>query len=314
MKTSSETEMPGSAVIFEYSQTGQLTETVDALVAPLRAAGWQVRRVRIELAAPYPFPWPITRFFGVFPACTDERAVADLAPPSAEMYSSPGELVILAYQVWYLAPSLPARALLLRHREIFAGRDVLTVVACRNMWYSAVAETNRHLAVAGARGVGTITTIDTRAQFLTLVTTLRWLLLGRRDGALFGRAGVGGDELARVGALGIDIARTKSRDEIAAALRAADSAPVVPMLAAADMLAGKEFRRWGAVIRQASRFGAAARVTTLTGFVGSLGLAIAVGFPILAAAELLGGSRFDRIVRTRLAASLRMPVPAGAAS
>lgn len=293
------------AVVFEYTQTGQLSEVVDALVTPMAAAGWRIRRVGIRPATPYPFPWPVSRFFGVFPACVDEHATLDLANADHELRSAPDELVILAYQVWYLAPSLPTRALLTEHGEMFADRDVLTVVACRNMWYSAAAEVQRRLSAAGARRVGTVAAIDTRAQAITFVTTLRWLLTGPRDGAWFGRAGVGTDELGRVRELGIRLAVS---DNLAATLRTSDAAPIMPVLAAADLLAGMAFCRVGAAMRRASGYGAPARAATMAGFVAALGFAIVSGLPALTVARLLGGSRFDRRVSARVAALLDRPV------
>ena len=46
------------------------------------------------------------------------------------------DLVILAYQVWYLAPSGPITAFLKSEagRRLLHGRPVVTVIACRNMW------------------------------------------------------------------------------------------------------------------------------------------------------------------------------------
>ncbi|UGT41920.1 hypothetical protein LTV02_00365 [Nocardia yamanashiensis] len=287
------------AVVFEYTQTGQLSEVVDALVAPMAAAGWRIRRVAVRPATPFPFPWPVLRFFGVFPACVDQDAIIELADD--EFHSAPDELVIFAYQVWYLAPSLPARSLLAKHSELFTGREVLSVVACRNMWYSAAAEVQGRLADVGARAVGTVAAIDTRAQAITFVTTLRWLLTGPRDGTVFGRAGVGADELERIGVLG---ARLADADDRAAVLRKSDAAPVVPVLAAADLLAGKAFRRFGAVIRRAAGRGPLAWAGAMTGFVATLGVAIATGLPALAVARLLFGSHFDRWVTARVAATL----------
>ncbi|MFR9752992.1 hypothetical protein ACL02S_18420 [Nocardia sp. 004] len=293
-----------TAVVFEYSQTGQLTESVDALVAPLITSGWRVRRIAVEPVRPFPFPWPVPRFFGVFPACVDEDATVDLATPVSELHSKPGELVILAYQVWYLAPSLPIRTLLNRHRDIFAEREVLTLVVCRDKWYSAAVEVHRRLTEMGARIAGAVAAIDTRAHALTLVSTLRWLLFGKRDGSWFGRAGVGPEELSRLAELGERIAEQKSADEIAAVLRDNDSAPVMPVLAAADLMAGKMFRRWGGGIRRASLIGAPARVAMLMAFVIWLGIAIIAGLPVLALARLIGGERFDRAVRARVAVAL----------
>ena len=131
----------------------------------------------------------------------------ELVVPPGGFDTAPDELVILACQVWYLAPSLPVRSLVTRHPEAVQGRDVITLVACRNMWYSAMVEMSQLLRRAGARRVDVVAATDTRPSSTTLVTTLRWLLTGRRGPFLrFGRAGVGDDELARVAQVGQRIA------------------------------------------------------------------------------------------------------------
>lgn len=292
-----------TVVVVEYSQTGQLGEAVDALVGPLLAAGWQVRHIGIEPVPSFPFPWPVTRFFGVFPECVDENSTVPVTSAGSELSTAPADLVIFAYQVWYLAPSLPMRSVLARHPELFADRDVLPLIACRNMWYSAAAEVHRRLREIGARQLGTAAVIDTRPQALTLVTTLRWLLLGRRTGAVFGRAGIGGDELERLGVLGAGLLATTCAQDVRALLHEQNAAPVVPVLAAADLLAGKAFRRWGAVIRRSSALGSGARAAGLGAFAVSLGLAIVLGLPSLALLRALGGRRFDRFVQARVSAS-----------
>jgi hypothetical protein len=47
------------AVVYLYSQTGQLREVADALTAPLVARGWEVRWVPVQPRVAFPFPWPI---------------------------------------------------------------------------------------------------------------------------------------------------------------------------------------------------------------------------------------------------------------
>jgi hypothetical protein len=131
---------------------------------------------------------------------------------------------------------------------------------------------------------------DTRAQATTFVTTLRWLLTGRRDPFLwFGRAGIGDVELARIAAVGQRLAGHERCPR--------DAAPVVATLAAADLLAGQAFRRWGATVRSARRFGAVAHVASLATFVLSLGIGILVGLPLIGGAAIAGGARFDTWVR-----------------
>ena len=70
----------------------------------------------------------------------------------------------------------------------------------------------------------------------------------------------------------------------------------MPTLAAADLLAGKVFRRWGATVRSARRFGALAQAATLATFVLGLGIGIVVGMPLIGCAALAGGARFDTAV------------------
>ncbi|MFD0363644.1 hypothetical protein ACFQZZ_19525 [Nocardia sp. GCM10030253] len=273
------------AVVFSYSQTGQLTETVRAFTDALVEAGWQIRRVAVTPAEPYPFPWPVRKFFGVFPDSVDEQAVIDLDTTSSELRVEPGELVILAYQVWFLAPSLPMRTLLNAHPDLFADRDVLSVIACRNMWYSAAVEVGRRLETLGARHLGAVVATDTRPQFVTMVTTLRWLLGGKREaGGIFGRAGIDDRELTRVRDCGTDWA---------AGTPDVTGTQVVYPIAGADLFAGKLFRRWGALIRAAARRGPVLRAITLTAFVGTLATSVLL-MPLLALLALPMHRRIDR--------------------
>jgi hypothetical protein len=283
-------QLPPRAVVYLYSQTGQLREVADALTAPLVARGWDIRWVDVQPRIAFPFPWPIRRFFGVFPAAVDPEALVELVEPAGGFATGPEELAILAYQVWYLAPSLPIRSLLKAHPDAFRDRRVVSLIACRNMWYSAAIEVRGLLRSAGARSVEVVAATDTRPQSTTFVTTLRWLLTGRREPFLwFGRAGVGAAELARVADVGQCIAESGQCSQ--------DAAPIVPTLAAADLLAGKMFRRWGSTVRSVRRFGTGAQAASLAIFVVGLGIGIAVGLPLIACAALAGGARFDRGVR-----------------
>ncbi|MFF4550198.1 hypothetical protein [Streptomyces sp. NPDC001435] len=324
--------------VYWYSQTGQLLESVSAVTDPLEKAGWEIRKVEIRPREPFPFPWPVRRFFGVFPACVDPEGAPEITarPPVAE--DDDADLVVFAFPVWYLAPALPMRALVGAEPKAFDGRAVVGLVACRNMWYSAAVEVQRLLQAAGGRYLGTIAAVDTASAGVTFVTTLRWLLAGKREASWgFPRAGVGTDELDRLALLGERIAelapaqselapaqselapaqpelapeqaepasRTATEealaDRVRAVLAAHDAAPVHYPLAAADLLAGKVFRVWGPVIRAAGRRGEAQR-TVLTGvFVLWLFGAILAGLPAVVVARVLFKAGFDAAVARRLA-------------
>ena len=286
MPSESTSSGPGRrAVVYLYTQTGQLRDVADALTAPLVDHGWQVRWVPVRPSVAFPFPWPIRAFFGVFPDAVDPDASVDLVEPIQGFASEPGELVVLASQVWFLAPSVPVRSLLTAHPEAVRDRDVVCLLACRNMWYSAAVELSRLLADMGARRSRVIAATDTRSSLTSLVTTLRWLLTGRREPFLwFGPAGVGSDELTRIAEAGRRLAQGQSLPD--------DAAPVAPALAAADLLAGSIFRSWGRAIRSARRVGPAATAVSLTGFVVALAVGIAVGLPVITIAASAGGPRF----------------------
>ncbi|MFC9993828.1 hypothetical protein [Nocardia sp. NPDC127526] len=292
------------AVVFHYSQTGQLTDAVEAFTAPLTAAGWRIRNVAVTPARPYPFPWSVPAFFGVFPACVDEHAEIELATPESEFRAEPGELIVFAYQVWYLAPSVPMRTVLNTHPELFAGREVVSVVACRKMWHSAVLEVDRRLAALGARHLGAVVATDTRPQFITLITTLRWMFGGRRGGrGPLGRAGVDDRELERLRACGRDWAEPGTDSAIV-------TAPVVYPVAGADLLAGRLFRRWGRVIRAGARRNRALGAVTVGAFVVWLGLSLAI-MPLGVLLALPLHRRLDRAIDRALGevTSLRRPGP-----
>lgn len=278
------------AVVYYYSQTGQLCEVADALTAPLHDAGWRVRWVAVQPRTPFPFPWPLRRFFGVFPDAVDPAASVRLIEPAGGFGSDPDELVIIAYQVWFLAPSLPARSLLTAHPEAVRDRSVISLVACRNMWYSAATEVAALLRDAGARRIEAVAATDTHRSATTLVTTLRWLLTGEREPFWwFHRAGVSDDELDRVTAVGEGLARTGRVS--------GDAAPVVPALAVADLLAGRVFRRWAAASRAARRLGPAGYGLSLVGFACALTVGILVGLPLIALVAAAGGTRFAAAVQ-----------------
>jgi len=166
-----------------YSQTGQLAAVTEQIVAPLRddpRIDLHVETLRPRQA--YPFPWPFFRFFDAFPESAHLRA------PALEPLSLTGEedfdLVILPWQVWFLAPSLPVTGFL-KHpvaARLLHGKPVVSVIACRNMWLLAYDKFQAMLAATGARLIDNVVLTDPGPTFATFVTTPMWLLTGRKAG------------------------------------------------------------------------------------------------------------------------------------
>ncbi len=114
-------------LVVHFSQTGQLARVARRLVSPLTDANnVELVEETLRQRPPYPFPWPLWRFLDAMP----ETVL--LEPPALEPYSVRADgrfdLIILAYQVWYLAPSGPMTAFLKSEagKRLLRGRPVVT--------------------------------------------------------------------------------------------------------------------------------------------------------------------------------------------
>lgn len=185
-------------LVIDYSQSGQLTRIAERILAPLRQAGdVEVRVETLRPLQPYPFPWTFFSFFDAFPES------AHLVAPTLEPMSLNGDedfdLVILPYQVWFLAPSLPITAFLKDPlaRRLLKGKPVVTVIACRNMWMMAHEKMKLLLSQCGARLVDNVVLTDPSPTLVTLVTTPYWLLTGHKRLLGFAPAGIDNGSIAR---------------------------------------------------------------------------------------------------------------------
>ena len=85
------------------------------------------------------------------------------------------DLIIVFYQVWFLAPSLPVTAFLQHPLAgvLFNNKPVITVIACRNMWLKAQEKMKMMLTHLGARLIDNVVLFDRGNVFATLITTPR---------------------------------------------------------------------------------------------------------------------------------------------
>lgn len=288
-------------LVVTWSQSGQLTGIVDRVVAPLRAAGHAVQVETLQPATPFPFPWPVIDFVDAFPECV-QLDPPPLAPLSSAVDGN-FDLILLAYQVWYLAPSLPMTAFLqsAEARRLLAGKPVVTLVACRNMWLTAQQTMRRLIAGAGGRLIDHIAFTDRGHPLATFITTPRWVLTGRRD-AFFGLppAGVAEDDVrgaARFGralAAGLDRDAEKNGEPMLQGLAAVT---VNPRLAISEKAGSRAFRVWSKLIRLAGKRGQWRRRALLALFAVYLVCMIVTVVPL----SLLVQSALKPLLRGRLA-------------
>jgi hypothetical protein len=86
------------------------------------------------------------------------------------------DLVIIAYQVWFLSPSLPVTGFLKSEAaRVLKGKPVVTLIVCRNMWLTAQEKMKTLIASKGGHLIDNVALVDRGAPWTTFVTTPRWL-------------------------------------------------------------------------------------------------------------------------------------------
>ncbi|KAF7600469.1 MAG: dialkylrecorsinol condensing enzyme [Candidatus Dactylopiibacterium carminicum] len=250
-------------LVLAYSQSGQLDAIVECILAPLREdERFAIHVERLHPEPAFPYPWSLHRFFDAFPES------AHLVPPPLAPLGLSGkedfDLVILPWQVWSLAPSQPVTAFL-RHpvaARLLAGRPVVSVIGCRNMWLLAHEKFKALLATTGARLLDNVVLTDRAPTLVTLLTTPLWLLTGKK--AWFGLppAGVSSTEIARCARFGRALRDALLEDRERgdqALLTGLAAVQANPRLLASERAGTRSFQLWGRLLRAAGGSGAASR-------------------------------------------------------
>lgn len=258
-------------LVVYYTQTGQLGAVVRRLTAPLADRPDVVLRLLpLEPEPAYPFPWPFFRFLDAFP----ESVYLDPPPlkPIEVAADESFDLIILAYQVWFLSPSLPVTAFLKSEtgRRLLAGKPIVTIIACRNMWLMAQEKMKQLLTDAGARLIDNVVLTD-RGGLSTFITTPRWLLTGRNDGFWgFPPAGIAAADVLGCERFGHALAHALARDEERAGqplLRGLRAVEVDERLIASERVGQRSFLVWGRLLRAVGPPGSWRRLPVLLVYV-----------------------------------------------
>ncbi len=289
-----------------YSQTGQLTQLLNSVLGPLQAAeGIEVTTVPLTPLKEEPFPWPFWYFFDTFPESVhlDPRPIDESVLPEGDF-----DLVIFAYQVWFLSPSMPATAFLksARGRRLLAGKPVVTLIGCRNMWLMAQETMKRELEAIGARLVDNIVLTDSAHSAFTFVSTPAWMLTGNRGpflGGLIPAAGISADDIAQAERFGRAIAQqlpTRNPDDDSPMCTGLGAVKINERLIASERFAHRSFRLWGALLRRLGRPGAPQRRIVLGLYVVFLVTMILTVIPISAVIKrLIAPFTRERVMRQR---------------
>ena len=189
-------------LLIYFSQSGQMHRAVTATLRDFFSdPEVTVETEQLKPRIPFPFPWTYMQFFDAFPE-TVQGIPCEMEPYSFRP-NDHYDLVVIAYQPWFLSVSRPVDSFLQSPEaaQLLKGKPVITVLACRNMWLNAQEKMKAHLSRIGAKLVGNITYVDRSSNLVSLVTVLAFALGGVQDKFLgiFPKYGVPDEELERSG-------------------------------------------------------------------------------------------------------------------
>ena len=302
-------------LVLHYSQSGQLTRAVQSMLSPLMdRADVQIVWQSLEPVQAFPFPWGFLRFFDTFPECVH----LDAPPirPVAFALDARFDLVVLAYQVWFLSPSLPITAFL---KSAAAGvlRDtpVITFIVCRNMWLSAQEKIKGMLNNVGARHIDNVVLVDQGPPWATFITTPRWVLTGKKNGfwGIFPPAGVSETEISAAARFGRALAASLPllQSTSGPLLAGLGAVKVMPGYVTGEKIAHRSFRLWGALLRAVGKPGGLGRRLLLVVYIVFLVVMILTVLPLSIVARAL----LQPLLRKRLDAEVaRLEAPSGSST
>ncbi|MBS1783250.1 MAG: dialkylresorcinol condensing enzyme DarA [Bacteroidetes bacterium] len=165
-----------------YTQSGQIKEILDNIFRRIDA---EIVYVELEPEKPFPFPWDAYAFFDAMPETVERIPIAMKSIPQA-LIDQHYDLVILGYQPWFLNPSQPITGFLKSNNAAFLkGKNIVTVIGCRNMWLHAQEEVKKDLKELGANLVGNIVLTDSYPNLISTLTVIRWAFTGKKEASGF---------------------------------------------------------------------------------------------------------------------------------
>lgn len=247
-----------NTAVFYYSQSGQAKEVAGKISEPLKQSGNVVFKEIIPVQT-YPFPWDFDTFFDTFPETRLGIPPSGIQPISFSDIEN-ADVVIIVGQSWFLSPSLPLQSFFADAdvRKYLAGRKVVFVNACRNMWLMTSKKVKDVLNNMHAELIGHIVLQDRAYNLVSVITIVRWLIKGRQDGTrLLPRAGVSEKDIresSRFGQIINDCITNGKMDSLQSKLLDAGAIDYKPFIMFIERAGYRMFGLWARFIRKKGGF------------------------------------------------------------
>ncbi|MDP2747421.1 dialkylrecorsinol condensing enzyme [Pseudomonas sp.] len=164
------------------------------------------------------------------------------------------DLVILAYQVWFLSPSQPMTAFLASPEaaHLLKGTPVVTLIGCRNMWLMAQEKVKSRLTELGARLVDNIALTDACGTAASFLATPLWLFTGRQKSySWVPRAGIDEAEIVAASRFGVAMAQRLTADSLPIEqpmLSGLGAVKIDEKLIASEKVGNRSFQLWSRLL------------------------------------------------------------------
>ena len=253
--------MQKKILVVYYTQTGQLWEIVESITGPI-SENDEVKIVFEELKPKpvFPFPWTSDEFFQAMPESV--HAIPCELEPLSVTGQEDFDLIIIAWQPWFLSPSIPIHAFfqLDTTKKLLAGKPVVTIIGSRNMWAMAQEKIKQYLLTLGAQLIGNIVLYDKAPNLLSVISIIRWLFTGQKGRYLkiIPPAGVSESDICeafRFGRIILDKLIKGETEKLQPALIAAGAVDVLPELLMLEKRGIIFFRLWAAFILKKGSYG-----------------------------------------------------------
>jgi hypothetical protein len=258
--------MPKKVLVVYYTQTGQLREIVNSITMPMMANDEVIITFEaLKPKPPFPFPWSSDAFFQAMP-----ESVMGI-PCELEPLSLTGQedfdLIIVAWQPWYLSPSIPIHAFF-QHKTakaILNGKPVVTIIGSRNMWVMAQDKVKQYILQANGRLVGNIVLYDKAPNLLSVFSVIRWMFYDKKDRfmKIIPPAGISQEDIAGASLYGQIIKESLLKNDFAglrAELIVAGAVDVQTGLVMIEKRGIFLFRLWAGFILKKGPYGAKSRI------------------------------------------------------
>ena len=250
--------------VFYYTQSGQALSVAKSICKKVDHVVYK----QVTPQQSYPFLWSRDEFLDVFPETRLGIPPSGIVPLDFSDVED-ADMVMIVGQSWYLSPSLPLQSFFTDNgvRNYLKGRDVVMVNACRNMWLMTSRKVKEYLTEAGARLVGHIVMQDPAQNLVSVLTVVRWLMKGKKEGTrLLPPAGIPDRDIEEASRFGEIIETAWNRGELATlqdGLLAAGAIHYQPSVLFLEKTGHRMFALWARFVRRKGGFGDKRRLCRL---------------------------------------------------